>query len=198
MSTAHETPPDFYADSVVVAYRTPTVDRPLNLTNATITSSNGPIDAGMLTDGDLVKKFLLNLLKEVGGKAWIQFVFSEEETIRSVSIVAGRRGIVDDLDAHSGIAFEASNDGVDYRVVAPIPVSSAAERTISFAPVMAKFFRVTFESLPPQPNPLARVGMGGPTLPSPIDFPISELVLSHAARVAHFEEKAAFVPATHL
>ena len=48
-------PPEFYADSVVVAYRQPTSDVSIESLHPTMTASGGSPDFAMLTDGDLVK-----------------------------------------------------------------------------------------------------------------------------------------------
>src|SRR5437588_9576274 len=50
---APATPPTFYADTAVIAYRAPASDIPLSSLRAKITSSSGSLDLAVLTDGDL-------------------------------------------------------------------------------------------------------------------------------------------------
>jgi hypothetical protein len=167
--------PDFYADSAVVAYRVPASDVPLDSLHPAITSSS-PIDTSMLSDNDLAKSTSLALPSQPGEQAWIQYEFPEAQTIRAITIVAGRwtPGFFQS-GASSGMVLEWSSDGKDYHAVMEIPKGGATEHTISFNPLTAKFFRVTFASH-------ART------------VPIAELVLHPGARVNRFEEKAAFDP----
>jgi hypothetical protein len=93
--------------------------------------------------------------------------------------------------------LEASDDGVTFRIIAAVPKGGATEHTVSFEPVTAKFFRLTFKTLPAGPNPFANLdtGEGGIHFPPPPkDYQIAELVLHSGARVNRFEEKAAFNP----
>lgn len=158
-----------------------------------ITSSGGTIDPALLIDGDLVKTVSLPIAKEIGDKAWIQFEYPQPQTIRAITIVIGGKNPFDAFmppGGESGRALEASDDGQSYHVVVEIPKSGSTEHTIAFAPVMAKFFRVTLKTQPVPPNPFA--GMGFPTPPPPTNHEIAELVLHPGARVNRFEEKAAF------
>ena len=63
--------------------------------------------------------------------------------------------------------------------------SGSAEHTISFAPVTAKYFRMTFKTA------ATRTSDATTALP-PSDIALSELVLHSDGRVNRFEEKAAF------
>ncbi len=172
-AVAHTT--DFYADSAVVAYKVPASDVPFDSLHANITSS-AAIDISTLSDGDLTKSTSLALPSQSGEKAWIQYEFHEAQTIRAITIVAGRKAPGGYFsNASSGIVLESSPDGKDYHAVTEIPKGGATEHTLSFNPVSAKFFRVTFAS---QSN----------------SVPVAELVLHPGARVNRFEEKAAFDP----
>src|SRR4029077_13636922 len=127
-----------------------------------ITTSSGSIDPALLTDGDLVKTVSLPAAP-LGEKAWIQYEFDQPQTIRAVTIVSG--GKKNPMEAfvpptgESGRALEASDDGQNFHVVADLVKGGATERTLSFAPVTAKYFRVTFKTLPPPPNPMADLGL---------------------------------------
>jgi hypothetical protein len=189
------TPPQFYADSEVVAFKVPAREVEADKMQPKITLSNGTIDPALLSDGDLVKTIALPKAKE-GEKAWIQFEYPQPQTIRAVTIVVAGKNPFDAFlpdTGESGQALEASDDGRNYRVVTLIPKGGSTEHTVSFVPVTAKYFRVTFKTLPAPPNPFADMGDDFNMAPKPsTDVLISELVLHPGARVNHFEEKAAF------
>jgi hypothetical protein len=185
-------PPEFYADSAVVAYRAPESDRTLAELQAKVTSSGGTFDLSTLTDGDLAKTTLLPAAP-VDEKAWIQFEFPDPQRICGLTIVTGggRRG-----GGAGNQELESSDDGQPFRTVTPIP---AGARTVSFPAATAKFFRLTIRTQPPPAG-----SRGGAPLaaqaqpPAPAGTQIAELVLHTSATVNRFQEKAAFSAATGL
>ena len=192
-------PPQFYADTAVIAYKVPAGDVPLAELQPKITSSSGSIDAALLGDGDLVKTTALPRAPE-GEKAWIQYEFPQPHSIRALTLVLGRTRFRDYVppSGDTGQALEASDDNQTYHVVAVIPKGGTTEHTISFSPATAKFFRVTFKTIaPPQPS-----GDDEETNDNrakiPAEYPIAELVLIPGARVNRFEDKAAFTPVPDL
>ncbi len=197
-------PPEYYADSAVVAFRLPADDRTMAELAPKVTSSGGTFNLAALTDGDMAKATLLPAAP-VGERAWIQFEFAQPQTIQGLTLVTAGGGRGGRGGGASGQALEASDDGRQFHTVAPIPGGGAA-RTIAFAPANARFFRVTF--LTPQP-PAGRGGMGGgfgaPPAGAGRNMPqqpqgtqIAELVLHTAPCVNHVEEKAAFTTAQNL
>jgi hypothetical protein len=195
--------PEFYADAAVVAYRVPQSDSPMAATQPQVTSSGGAFDAAALTDGDLAKATLLPAAP-VGDRAWIQYELPQPRTIRGMTFitVGGGRGGGRGGGAAPAPQFEVSDDGSQFRAVAPIP---AGARTIAFAPVTARFFRVSI--LTPQPQPIqgpggtggfgGMPGAGRTQPPVPAGTQIAELLL-HGAIVNRFQEKAAFSAATNI
>ena len=191
--------PQYYADSAVIAYKTAETDVPLESLHPSITTSSGSIDTALLSDGDLVRTVSLPLAKNVGDKAWVQYAFDQPETMRALTIVAGKKSSADAFappGGDSGQALEASDDGQNFHVVVDIPKGGSTEHTLAFAPVTAKYFRVTFRTMPPPPNTAADLGFPAP--PPLTDMAIAELVLHPGARVNRFEEKAAFNPMSDL
>jgi len=179
--------PQFYADSSVVAYR-PEGDA---VPEPKITWSSGTIDAALLSDGDLVATTALPRAA-AGEKAWIQYEFPQPQQICALTIVRRPSGPNDDYFARggspdSGEALEASDDGGSFRVVATIPKGGSAEHTIAFTAVVAKYFRMTFKTMPE-----AGSRTGASAARPPADIALAELVLHSDARVNRFEEKAAF------
>jgi len=204
--------PQYYADSVVVAYRKPEGDVPIASRHPKIRSSGGVLNEALLSDGDLQKSVELPIPKNVGESAWIQYEFREPQTLRAMTLGSH------DLDGFSqaivgvgapGKALEASDDGVHFHEVAALSPGKdvfgflSPQYTLAFAPVTAKFFRVTFKRTAAPPLPGWAMGVdpatfGVPIAPQPTAYEISELVLHTGARVNRWEEKAAFVPAPDL
>ncbi|HEV2486924.1 MAG TPA: glycosyl hydrolase [Terracidiphilus sp.] len=196
-----KTPPQFYADSAVVAYKAAASDVPLESLHPKMTASGGAPDAAMLSDGDLEKTTGL-AIPAAGESAWIQYEFAKPQAIRSITFVTKDPNFITAMVA--GISapektLEASDDGQNFRAVAKLSGGSAPEHTISFPAVTAKYFRVTFKRTPPPPLPAWASGLDPASFgikvgPPPTDYLIAELALHPGARVNRFEEKAAFTP----
>ena len=194
------TPPQFYADAVVIAFRILSSEPREAVRKAKITSSGEGLDAEMLSDGDLEKATGVPI-PALGSKSWIQFEYPSPHTIRAATYVIKDPNFIEQLVSGIGApekTLEASDDGQSFRKVASLAGGRAPQHTISFEPVTAKFFRVTFKHLPPPPRPAWAEGIDptafGP-LPAPsTSYQIAEFVMHSEPRVNHFEEKAAFVP----
>jgi hypothetical protein len=200
-----QTGPTFYADAAVVAFLEPVADTEESAVQAKITSSGARLDVVMLSDGDLTKTTNMPV-PDAGSTSWIQFEYPSPQAIRSVTYVTKDPG---NLEASiTGIAapektLEASDDGQDFRKVTGLGGGEAPEHTISFAPVTAKYFRVTFKRgvRPPVPGWASGIDPSvfgiDPKAP-PTAYRVAELALHPDARVNRFEEKAAFVPEADL
>jgi hypothetical protein len=203
-SIAHsqeQPPPDFYADSAVVAFREPADDVPAETLHPVITASGGSPDFAMLSDGNLEKATQLPIAP-AGASSWIQYEFPAPQTIRAVTYVIQDPYRLRYLIYRMGlpeVSLEASDDGQNFHSVAIFPGSRSPERTVAFPAVTAKYFRITFKPTPPAPLPAALIGVDPAKYGPPItNYDIAELVLHPGARVNHFEEKAAFVPVNDL
>jgi hypothetical protein len=194
--------PEFYADAAVFAYKKPSSDVSLDKLNAKITSNGDSLDPAMLSDGDLEKTTPVPIPK-AGETSWIQYEFPQPQSIRSITFVTKNPGWIEQLIAQMSapeMNLEASDDGQNFKQVAKLETTDAPEHTISFAPVTAKYFRVTFKRTPPPPIPEWAAGIDPASFgfskmpPPPKDYGVAEMALHSGARVNHFEEKAAFVP----
>jgi hypothetical protein len=191
--------PEFYADSVVIAYRAAASDVPIESLHPKVTPSAGTIDAAMLSDGDLERTTKLPI-PAAGESSWIQYEFAGPQTMRSVTIAMKNVGMIAAMLAgitNPEVSLEASDDGQDFRAIVKLPSGGAPEHTFSFPPVTAKFFRVAFKRTPPPPLPAWAIGLDPASMgikigPPPTDYEIAELVLHPGARVNRFEDKAAF------
>jgi hypothetical protein len=189
----------FYADSAVVAYRLPDSDVAIESLQPKITTNSGTaIDPSALDDGDYQHGVEIPAAP-VGETAWIQYEFPKPATIQAVSFAVG--GGFDPMTmfrgfGESGRELEASDDGQTFRAIVPIE-NGAVGTTTEFAPVTARFFRVTFKTITPPHDAMDDLDIPGLTKAKSKGLPpieIAELVLHSGARVNRFQEKAAFVP----
>jgi hypothetical protein len=192
--------PQFYADSMVVAYKRASTDVTTDALHAKMTASAGSPDYAMLTDGDLEKTTRIPIPEAAGQNSWIQYEFDQPQTVRAITFVTKDPNQIAAMVAGMGTpdkALEASDDGQSWREVAKLSGGEAPEHTISFAPVTAKYFRVTFTRTPSPPIPDWAQGLnpedfGIKLPPKPTEYEIAELVLHPGARVNRWEDKAAF------
>jgi hypothetical protein len=167
-------PGGFYRDSAVIAYRVP--ESETALPEAKITTSGGELDRALLADGDFGKATQFPLAAP-GQTVWIEYGFPQAVTVRSAMLLT-----LDNGDGRVQRNLMASDDGTTFRQVVRIP-NSRAGGTVSFAPVTAKYFRVTF-LYPNDPNRAAMKTL-----------PIAELRLLGDTRINRLEAKAAFITA---
>jgi hypothetical protein len=195
--TAAPKPTDFYADSAVIAYREPDAEITIVQLHPKITSSGGSIDPALLSDLDLMSTIRLPIAP-VNQKAWLQYEFPKPETIQAVTFAFG--GPRDPLaifagETGNGPVFESSEDGQTFRPIVTIPTAGAVQHTLSFAPVTARFFRLSFLTKAPPSSAQGDIEfseLGVANIPKPTDYEIAELELHADARVNRFEEKAGF------
>ncbi|GAC1702250.1 MAG: hypothetical protein NVS9B4_07190 [Candidatus Acidiferrum sp.] len=196
-------PPEFYADSAVIAYRAAASEN-AQPAQPKVTSSSGTLDAAVLSDGDFQKSTSLPKAPE-GQQAWVQFEYAQPQIVRALTLALG--GPVNPFaDVMGGAApgpeVQASDDGKSYHKVAEIPNHGAQVHTVSFPEVKAKFFRVAFTSpVPKKVKPRMEFdtdfGSEFAAPPAPA-YSIVELKLHAAPRVNRVEEKAAFATLTDL
>ncbi len=197
--------PQYYANSVVVAYHLPQTAVSLASLHPTMSSSGGNPDFAMLTDGNLVKTTSIPI-PAPGKDAWIEYSFPKPATIRSVTMVTVSPNRIAAMIygiAAPKKALEASNDGTTWHTVAQLDTGGSPETTVSFPAVTARYFRVTFHRVPPPPPPAWAKGLNPKAFglrfgSKPTGYQIAELELHPGARVNHFEQKAAFVPTVDL
>jgi hypothetical protein len=174
--------PAFYADSAVIAYRLPFDDKTQPEMRPRITSSGGQLNSDALSDGNVNDVAVSLPAAAPGGESWIQFEYPQAQTVQSVTLATLNDMIsIFDFDNPDAVfpRLEASDDGIRYRLVAKLSLSSIPQRTSGFAAVTAKYFRVAF------PTPAAATAASAPRA-------ITELVLSAAARVNEFEKRAGY------
>ena len=153
--------PEFYKDTVVIAYKRPAEDKSIEDLHAKITASGGSPDFALLTDGDLQNTTKLPIAPE-GQASWIQYEFAEPQTIRAVTYVARDPDRFASMVAHMGVpakVLESSDDGQNFHKVANLSGDhSSPEYTSSFAPITAKYFRFTIRRTPHRRPPPGQWG----------------------------------------
>jgi hypothetical protein len=177
------TPPEYYADVAVIAYKIPAGDESQSALNPHVTSSGGLANVAALSDGD-VEQVALDLPSgQVRSESWVQFDYGHPQTIQAVTL-ACPSDMISVFDHDTGdIAprLEASDDGVQFHAVTVIPFTSIVQSTVSFDPVTARYFRLVFTA-----NPSRRPEH---------DIKITELVLHSGARTNEWEKRAGYANA---
>ena len=189
--------PKYYKDVAVIAFRLPNNDKTLQDLHPKVSSSGGNFDLKSLTDGDLAETALLPPT-EVGKEAWVQYEFSRPRTFQSLTIVGGGGGGGFFSPPINNRALEVSNDGKTFHTVLKIPGGGVGQRTLTFKPVTAKYFRFTFKTLAPRQGMGAALGFGNGESSKPSGTKIAELNLHTEARVNRFEDKGAFTTADNI
>jgi alpha-L-rhamnosidase/Glycosyl hydrolases family 2, sugar binding domain len=201
LGTAEHSAPEYYADSVVLAYPLQAGYSEKDSEKPVITSSFSELNAPALSDGDLNKTIDVPI-PAADSETWIQFAYSQPHTVCAVSYVIGDIGFAGMIAGvtNPDLAIEASDNGENFRQIAKLNGGNAPEHTISFDAVTAKYFRVIFRRTPPPPRPAWAEGLdpatfgGGRGITPPKAYQIAELVLHTEPRINRFEEKAAFSP----
>lgn len=187
------TPPKYYKDVAVVAFKVPETDVAFILEKPVITSSGGNFTLQQLTDGDIATSNLLPA-DTVNGYAWIQFTFGKPQPIKALTIVGGGDkgpfGLFGEFkDTRS---LEISEDGEHFTRVDYIPAGSLVEQTITIPPTTSKYYRISIKNPPPVPNFGAMFGGNSGAPKPPAGTEIAEIVLHPSTRINMFEEKAGF------
>lgn len=193
------TDPEFYADAAVVAFKVTDDDTPLSELSPKVTSSGGQFSLSNLTDGDLVSSTLLPSAP-AGKIAWIQFEFPVPQSIQAITLATtgSGSGMFGRGSVSGTRSLEVSNNGRSFTKILDLPSGRIAQSTITFKPVIGKYFRFTVktpENLPSQQGMVNMFGSGRQQA-TPAGTPVSELVLHTVARVNRFEEKAGFAAVT--
>ena len=188
--------PEYYSDAAVVAYKIPNNDLSLAELKPKVKSSSGKFELSTLIDGDLTNSTFLPAAK-ANEKAWIQFEFSKPQTVSSISLISSETGFVFPGSGGAGVsrALEVSDNGRQFRTVFEIPSTGNIQRTFTFTPVSARYYRITFKTPEQQVKPGSTAVAGGITLPQPVTpagIRITEIEMHSGARVNRFEDKAGF------
>ena len=146
------TPPEFYTDVAVIAYKIPEGDKTQQELNPKVTASGGTATGRVaaLSDGDVSTVALDLPASTPGNESWVEFDYGHPQMIQAVTL-ASLNDAISVFDHESPAIppyLEASDDGQTFRKVADIPFSSIVERTASFDAVTARYFRLVYPAQP--------------------------------------------------
>lgn len=186
--------PTFYQDAAVIAYRLPKNEVYFTRLNPKVSSSGGSFSLHELADGNVANARYLPPTK-VGEEMWIQYEFRTPQTFKAFSIAGASHVALEEFNGGpQNRALKVSDDGVNFREVVTIPGSIVPQNTLRIPPTTAKYFRFTFQTLPPQVNMFAAMAGGKAETPRPEGVQVAELVLHTTDRIHLFEDKAGFNP----
>lgn len=188
----------YYADEVVLAYKTP--ENELEESTPKITNHKGEVlNTKALLDDDLTSKITLEVPK-VDKPVYLQFEYDRPWTARSFSFALMGNANYHSTYMRAGYV-QASEDVVNYKTLLTLPgpqhdVRAIPVRTFSFPEVTAKYFRVVFTTGGGNTTVGGPDDFGGFRQPAapPTSFDISEAIFSSAAKVNRWEDKANFAP----
>ncbi len=184
-SDSKDTP--YYADSAVVAYRTPAGEGAEAVEKPIVTTQDGPADGAALLDDQLNTLLTIPAPKD-GGPAWVQYEYAKPFTARAITL-GGKGGSASGIPVGRVLA---GDDGVNFRTLVTLPGTQLYRqgmvRTFAFPPVTAKYFRIELTGAPLGP---AATMSQAPAQPA-AQYVLSEAVLHGGARLNRWEEKAGF------
>ncbi|MCC6723344.1 MAG: glycoside hydrolase, partial [Saprospiraceae bacterium] len=185
--------PEYYADAFVIAYKLLDVDVPLANMNPKVTSSGGSFTLKDLTDNDLVKSTFLPPMA-IGEDMWVQYEFVAPQTFKAASLTGAIQTALQEFDGGPlNRSIKVSDDGLNFRKIASFTGSINPLNTVAFPATTAKYWRLCYETLPPQVNPwAAMMGGGGDAKPDGVN--VAEWMLYTADRIDQAEDKAGFTP----
>jgi hypothetical protein len=185
--------PSFYRDALVIAF--PVEEKALTTLSPKLSTSGGEFSLDLLTDGSLAKSTFLPPM-EIGEDMWIQYAFDQPQTFRAFSISGAMNGPLAEFNGGpENRHLKVSDDGVNFRTVATVSGSTVPFNTVSIPPTTAKYWRITYETLPPQPNVFAAMA-GLPPQEKPDGVEVAEFQLYTNSRIDQVEDKAGFSPWT--
>ena len=189
----------FSQDWLVVAF--PADEAQEVLVPGSIEASSPIGDWSSLVDGSFASTVSLPRDPDGRSAAWIEQVFEEPVSVAAVTVgLPGPRGF--GAAPLPDAVLEVSDDGVDYRVVAElpevgVPFKAVPIRTVAFAPVRARRFRLVLTGVSAA-DALPRLAPGvrlPPVLRRADRFLVSKFALRSGGRVHHAEVKAGFAAA---
>jgi hypothetical protein len=179
-------PPAWYRDIAVLALP---AEAPAPVPRRILTRAGADV-TNQLSDGRLADAAPLALGPD--GSTWVDLDYGQAATFRALTLA---------LPAAHGfgapplpeVVLQASSDGEHYTDVAPVPLSTAPQQTIDFAPRSARWWRVLLKASPDAGAPPAAPGVLLPPFGQPAhSFPLAEVRLHTQARVHRVEGKAGF------
>jgi hypothetical protein len=125
---------------------------------------------------------------------WVQYAFDQPQTFKAMAVSGASFSALAEFNGGpENRSLKVSDDGINFRTIAKVSGSTVPFNTIAFTPTKAKYWRICFETLPPQPNIFAAMA-GVPQDLKPAGVEVAEFVLYNTSRVDQVEDKAGFSP----
>lgn len=183
--------PSFYRDALVIAF--PVDEKSLAELTPTISTSGGEFTLDLLTDGSIAQSAFLPPM-EIGQDMWIQYAFGQPRTFHAFSIAGAMNGPLAEFNGGpENRRLKVSDDGINFKTIATVSGSTVPFNTVAIPPTTAKYWRITYETLPPQPNVFAAMA-GLPQQEKPDGVQVAEFQLYTSSRIDQVEDKAGFSP----
>ena len=192
-STEHG--PHYYED--IAVYAIPVTAEPVDITNVT-TSYGEPLSLALMQDGSYTTG--ATTVSGPDEALAITFDLGEVRTLQSASFAMPIPGMF--LPAAFAPVVQASADGKQFTDVAEFVVETSVQKTVSFAPVQARYMRLVMRANPngtfelpsstapgSAPPPGFKLPTGEPQV-SPVN--LLEVAFYEQSRVHRFEDKAGF------
>ncbi|MGJ5641454.1 glycosyl hydrolase [Formosa sp. S-31] len=184
--------PKFYSDAFVIAYKLPEKESQLEDLNPILSKNGGDFDTKLLMDHDLSKSYYLPPA-EVGEDMWIQYAFNQPQTFKAFSVSgASHDKMAEFTGGVDNRSLKVSDDGIHFRTVAKVTTSLVPFNTVAIPTTTAKYWRMCFETMPPQPDIFALMSGGQLGELKPKGVEIAEFMLYNTTRIDQVEDKAGF------
>jgi hypothetical protein len=185
--------PVFYKDVAVLAYPLSADDE--TLPAPALSTASGPFtNPGTVVDGSY-KTGQEVPIGTAGRPGQVVADFGAPRELRSISLAIGGSGEIF-RGAPAKAVFERETGDGAWEKIADIPMEGSLQTTVSFAPVAARRFRISFTPLPPRSMSALGSVPGAVTALFPQEQPkaltILELRFSNNETVDRFELKAGF------
>ncbi len=176
-------PDRHYADSAVIAFRTPPDEIWIEDLRPIATASGGGPDFSALMDDNANTR--VNIAAGRDNVAWMQYEFSQPVRVKAVTLAAAGRGVPFGQ-------VQVGDDGKNFRTVAELPGAmqyrAGGFKTYAFPETAAMFVRVNMTGAAPGPDAVIYQ-----TPPQPAkQYQIGEFIVHAGARVNRWEDKAGF------
>jgi hypothetical protein len=173
----------YYRDSVVVAFPTPSDEKPMEDLRPRVTASGGEIDPAVLMDD--IFETRATIVPGKDGIAWVQYEFPRPVRTKAVTLIAPGRGVPFGR-------IQKSDDGKTYHTLVELPGAvqyrPVGLKTYAFAETSARFIRLTMTGAAPDPSAVIYQ-----TRPKPAkEYQIGEFIVHTGARVDRWQDKAGF------
>ncbi|TDQ16569.1 glycosyl hydrolase family 2 [Algoriphagus boseongensis] len=186
--------PIYYEDAILIAIPVLENEKSLFQLAPKVSSSGGEFSLSLLADESLAEEAFLAPMG-IGEDMWIQYSFEQAQTFTALGIAGAMNGPLAEFNGGpENRSLKVSDDGVNFKTIAKVSGSTVPFNTVSFPPTRAKYWRICYETLAPQPNLFAAMAGVPQTDLKPDGVNVAEFQLYSTSRIDQAEDKAGFSP----